>query len=145
MARYVIYTISAAWYLFAMSGCLSHHTERVADIDPLGWRGGDTIRVGYDNTDTVRLRKISLIFRYNSSFHTDTLRVVLRTVSPDSLCFEEKLRLPIAFTGIKRHDHFEAVVPYRHNNVLGRRGTYIFQFIPSDTYTGITAVGIKSD
>ncbi|MCC8034732.1 MAG: hypothetical protein LIO77_02220, partial [Rikenellaceae bacterium] len=69
----------------------------------------------------------------------------ITTITPDSRLVTETFPLNLAATGIRRNDHFESAVPYRVKSRLSRPGIYRFGFAPAEEYSGITAIGIKTD
>lgn len=104
-------------------------------------RGWSTAReVTLENTDSIDLRQIAFVVRYTSA--ADTLRLVVRTLTPDSLCFEEPVELilkqprkPAALTS-------ETLIPYR-KVLFRRRGLYCFRFTPAQPVDGVEAIGMQ--
>ncbi len=128
-----------------LSGCMSHHTERAADIDPSGWEPGDTVWVAFPNTDTLSARDISFIIRFNARMGHEELSLAVSVIAPDSTRFSEPVHIHPIPRSARHNDHFESVVPYRTGNTLRQSGMYMFGFSPAEEYTGLTAIGVKTD
>ncbi|MCC8018478.1 MAG: gliding motility lipoprotein GldH [Rikenellaceae bacterium] len=137
----VPYAIIAAMAAI-LTGCMSYHTERAADVDPAGWQPADTAWVAVPNTDTLSARDLSFIVRYNTRMRHEAISLTVTVVAPDSVRFSEQVVLYPLPRAAKHSDHYESVIPYRTGNVLRRQGSYMFGFTPSEKLTGITAVGV---
>ena len=140
MFRNIILTVSLC---AIVCGCVRPDKVKVADIDPLGWAGKDSVRIEMLNTDTTGLRSIALLVRFDNTFNRDSLPVSVRICTPDSLCFEETFTF--SFNNAKRvnNDFFEATLPYRKNVVLNKLGTYVFSIANTGAETrGLWGAGI---
>lgn len=70
-----------------VTSCLSPHQTVVTDTGGGTW--SESAEIEIPNADTVTPRDLYIVVRYNDSFRDDTLRLTIRTISPDSLVFEE--------------------------------------------------------
>lgn len=125
-------------------GCTSVYTDRVADVDPRGWRTDAPATITFLNGDTAAMYDMVLLVRVDNTFSSRTLPVVIRTITPDSVRFEEKLNLPLKPPTILKDDFYEAVIPYRSDMTLGRTGKYTFEISTrADGISGIWGIGIS--
>lgn len=93
-----------------VTSCLSPHQTVVTDTGGGTW--SESAEIEIPNADTVTPRDLYIVVRYNDSFRDDTLRLTIRTISPDSLVFEESYTLGLP---PRRHPAAlaeEASVPY---------------------------------
>ena len=115
--------------LFA-TGCMSHHTVRFADTDPLGWDPADAAIVKIANSDTTGLQDIMLIVRFDAAATIDSipLRIATRTPGGDMVdeSFTVKINHEAAAPG-----YLEAAAVYRKDARLGEEGDYTFTFYVS--------------
>ena len=74
-----------------VTSCLSPHQTVVTDTGGGTW--SESAEIEIPNADTVTPRDLYIVVRYNDSFRDDTLRLTIRTISPDSLVFEESYTL----------------------------------------------------
>lgn len=138
--------IALALLCMMSTGCMSDHKVFVADTDPAGWTAGTTYAVWYTNTDTVSLFDLAVLIRYRGYLSGDSLKLDIRTTSPDSMTVSE----PLAFciTGTESGGSYrpqEAVIPYRKRVRLSAEGDYLFEFTAhknQQTIKGICGVGI---
>ena len=82
-----------------VTSCLSPHQTVVTDT---GAARGAKCRNRIPNADTVTPRDLYIVVRYNDSFRDDTLRLTIRTISPDSLVFEESYTLGLPPAGTRQ-------------------------------------------
>ena len=106
-----------------VTSCLSPHQTVVTDTGGGTW--SESAEIEIPNADTVTPRDLYIVVRYNDSFRGDTLRLTIRTISPDSLVFEE------------------ASVPYRRHVIFPDSGIYRMAFIPATPVRGVEAIGIN--
>lgn len=99
-----------------VTSCLSPHQTVVTDTGGGTW--SESAEIEIPNADTVTPRDLYIVVRYNDSFRDDTLRLTIRTISPDSLVFEESYTLGLP---PRRHPAAlaeEASVPYRRHVIF---------------------------
>lgn len=120
------------------------HTERMADVDPRGWRAGDAVVLKYENADTIGRRPLNLVLRCDRGFSLSALPLEITVTTPDSVSFTERIEADMHAGVSANKSGFEAIVPYRSNAVLDRSGTYLFAFSPltPESVKGVTAIGI---
>lgn len=117
--------------------------ERVADVDPQGWHTDAPATVTVINTDTVALYDIAILVRADNTLGQQTLPIVIRTITPDSIRFEETLNLPLMPPATITEDFYETLIPYRNDAVLDRIGKYTFEISTrTDGVRGIWGIGI---
>lgn len=122
-------------------GCLSPHQAVVTNL-PVGlW--SESAAITLTNEDTVSLRDLYVILRYNDSFGSDTLRLMVRTTSPDSLCYEEYFTLRVPARQHAAALQSEALIPYRQRVVMAKGGDYRMTFTPTHPVQGVEAIGIN--
>ena len=120
---------------------LSPHQTVVTDTGGGTW--SESAEIEIPNADTVTPRDLYIVVRYNDSFRDDTLRLTIRTISPDSLVFEESYTLGLP---PRRHPAAlaeEASVPYRRHVIFPDSGIYRMAFTPAMPVRGVEAIGIN--
>lgn len=142
--RYKVCAVTAACFL---ASCLSPVDSAVASVDPSGWLPDDTLCVRWTNGDTLSKVSVGILLRYDRRLlqNSDTLSVWVETTSADSLTVCERYRfLPADLVCSTSSGLQEATLPYRHNVVLNRKGTYRFAFRQGETLPieGIWAIGV---
>ena len=124
-----------------VTSCLSPHQTVVTDTGGGTW--SESAEIEIPNADTVTPRDLYIVVRYNDSFRDDTLRLTIRTISPDSLVFEESYTLGLP---PRRHPAAlaeEASVPYRRHVIFPDSGIYRMAFTPAMPVRGVEAIGIN--
>lgn len=123
-----------------LAGCSTSVETVMNDVHPGNWSNCTVI--GYDNRDTVSLRDISLVVRYNADRHEATLPLTITTEAPDSTLFSEQFvcrlglgRKPAPIAAIEK-------IPYRLSSRLSQTGRYSISITPDTPQRGIEAIGI---
>lgn len=109
-----------------------HDTERST------WSTAEVFH--YDNHDTLTMRDIAIVVRYDKGYLADSVPMRILCLSPDSLVVEERFTLHIPHLG-DMHPA-EHTFPYRSHVVLGRVGHYTFRLTPDHSVEGIESIGI---
>lgn len=122
-------------------GCVSPHQSAVTDVDPFCWEQGAVVLL--PNADTVTLRDAEVFLRCNDRFAEDTLTLRIATVAPDSLRFEEPLRVVIPRNEGPAALMREVAVPYRLRIRFPQNGDYRCILTPTRPVRGVEAVGIN--
>lgn len=133
--------IALAALLLLCVSCRSAESVDMASVDPRGW--SEAVRVEVENSDTLSLRKISVVIRYNSSFKGSELPLLIAVQSPDSCLFEERVTLPTQGLATAKIVSEVASLPYREEVLLARSGDYIFTFTPVEEMCGVEAIGVE--
>ncbi len=117
-----------------------------------GWSAGNPAVIVYDNADTLSLRQIELFLRHSRDIETSLLPLVVKTVSPDSLCWHDTVYLEVRdaggrFNGRRRGDGYEYTQAYRSDALLSRPSKYTFVAWPcaDASADGFRGVGVKLD
>ena len=125
----------------AMLSCMAPQRSFMSNI-----RGGEwcaPVDIVYNNEDTVALRTISVVVRYNCDFKSNAMPVTLRLTAPDGRSAEESctilLRRPHAVAAVATVES----VPYRVHNRMSQSGYYIFTITPDSALRGVEAVGVE--
>lgn len=133
-----IFTVTASIAL--MAGCTTTAESIMNDVDPRSWDSSTVI--SYENSDTLSLRDISIVVRYNADRQCDMLPLTITTAAPDSTVFTEQFvcRLngqhkPAPTSAVKK-------IPYRLSSRLANIGTYNITITPTERQRGIEAVGV---
>lgn len=147
MFRIVARLIFVAVFAVFTAGCMSRHTEAMADVDPLGWHSDRPVGVEVVNEDTSSQRDVIVLLRCNGDFVVEPLELVITVESPNGTYMAEDYTLfPRQPSVSSAAGHVEYQMPYRLDSVLDQEGIYYFGFVPraeSDSVKGITAIGIK--
>lgn len=134
--------IAAAACALWLAACGSHGTT-VEMNDMAGWRWSQAEDFTLANDDTLSLRDLSIVLRYNREFDADSIVVDITTLSPDSLRLDERFTLHVPPTDEVRP--VERIFPYRRNARLMRQGIYRFTVSPVGEITGVESVGLMTD
>ena len=132
-------------FVAGMSGCVSHHTERVADVNPMGWYPTDKLDVVFPNDDSLSVYDLYIVIRYDVTYAAESIPLDIEVLTPDSTGYSERFEAVFVPMEEIAGNYVETDVPSRVNTILGQKGNYIFTFSPSrSTVEGITAIGLKS-
>lgn len=94
----------------------------------------------YENEDTLSMRDIAIVLRYDRGEVADSVALNVMTISPDSMIVDEPFVLHIPRLGDMRPA--EQTFLYRRNVVLNCPGRYLFRLRPTGVAEGINSVGI---
>lgn len=83
-----------------VTSCLSPHQTVVTDTGGGTW--SESAEIEIPNADTVTPRDLYIVVRYNDSFRDDTLRLTIRTISPDSLVSRNPTRWAFLPSGTRQ-------------------------------------------
>jgi hypothetical protein len=130
-----------AWVTLVLSvgfgGCMSRLDSVVADVNPTGW--GYPVPVVYANSDTLALKELALVVRYDEAASAG--EVVVEARSPAGATARDTIWL--ALTPDKTSNNIrEARLPFRRKAVLGDGGEYLFIITPLAEMRGVWSVGI---
>lgn len=122
-----------------MVACRSNeHIVEVHDQPSAGWEGVEEFC--FMNDDTLSMREIAVVLRYDRKDVADSVALNIVTISPDSLVLSEDMTLRIPRLGNLRPA--EQSFPYRRGVVLQRKGEYRFRLTPHATVEGVGSVGL---
>ena len=127
--------------LLILSGCIAPQTTTMHDVNPREWSESVTIVV--ENDDTLALRRLSFVLRYNRSFRDEGIALDIDIIQPDAASFNEKVDLypsrPYSPSSIAATE----TIAYRESSVLRQRGNYLFTITPLHPVRGVEAIGIN--
>lgn len=113
----------------------------MCDVDPHEWTEPVTFVI--DNDDTLSLRRISFVVRYNTDFRADVVCLDVNAIQPDAASFSEQFNIyplhPYSPSAVSATE----TILYRDNSLLRRCGNYLFTITPLHPVCGIEAVGIN--
>ena len=125
--------------LFVAVACVSEgRSVEVHDQSKSLWASSEEFY--YENEDTLSMREIAVVLRYDRKDVVDTLSLNIVTISPDSLVLSENMTLRIPRLGDMRPA--EQSFPYRRGVVLQRKGEYRFRLTPGMKADGVGSVGL---
>lgn len=121
-------------------GCSTHQMSDIEmhDTERKVWNSIEEFY--YDNADTLSLRDISIVVRYDKGYVADSVAMSIVSISPDSLVVEEPFTLHIPRLSNLRPETQTFV--YRRNALLKTPGRYRFRLTPHTAIEGINSVGI---
>lgn len=125
---------------FVAFSCMAPNEYVVQTMPVDGWTS--PCRIEYMNRDTLSVRDLELVLRYNDRFRQDTLTVDMSVLSPDGRIFSERVLFRVNRTWTSAAVRHEEILPYRTSSRLGRSGYYVFTLTPCSPHIGIEAVGI---
>lgn len=127
--------------MFVVAGCIAPQSVVMSDVDPQGW--SEPLTLAVRNDDTVSLRTLSVVLRYNGNFRCDSLPLDVSVSLPDAGRFTEEIVLrpeyPYSPAAVSATEN----IAWRRRSTLGQRGWYLFTIRPAWTVRGIEAVGIN--
>lgn len=133
--------IAAAACALWFASCSSHGTT-VEMNDMPEYRWSEAAHFSVDNDDTLSLRDLSVVVRYNRELKADSITVAITTLTPDSLRLDERFTLHVPRTNEVRA--VERIFPYRRNARFMRPGIYRFTISPADEIIGVESVGFMT-
>ncbi len=117
------------------------HTEQSVEVHDQPATGWDRVEeFTFMNDDTLSMRELAVVVRYNRCEVADSVAINIMTISPDSLLLSEDMILRIPRLGDMRPA--EHTFPYRKSVILGKRGEYRFRIAPKESVEGIGSVGL---
>ncbi len=141
MLRLSKYLVSAAATMFVLAGCIAPQSVVMSDVDPQGW--SEPLTLAVRNDDTLSLRTLSVVLRYNGNFRCDSLPLDISVLLPDAGRFAEEVVLrpeypysPAAVSAIEN-------IAWRRRSTLGQSGWYLFTIRPLQPVCGVEAVGVN--
>ena len=125
--------------LFVAVACVSEgRSVEVHDQPKSLWASSEEFY--YENEDTLSMRDISIVLRYDRGEVADSVALNIMTISPDSMIVDEPFVLHVPRLGDLRPA--EQTFLYRRNVVLSRPGRYLFRLRPTGVVEGVSSVGI---
>lgn len=121
-------------------GCVIENVPTMTDVCPVEW--DNTESVIFDNIDSVSLRDIAVVVQFNSQFKADTFSLKIKITTPDSVQFEEVIRMQKSRKHGSSLVSNEFVVPYRKDVLFRHIGKYRVEFSPFIKIEGVEAVGV---
>ena len=125
--------------LFVAVACVSEgRSVEVHDQSKSLWASSEEFY--YENEDTLSMRDIAIVLRYDRGEVADSVALNIMTISPDSMIVDEPFVLHVPRLGDLRPA--EQTFLYRRNVVLSRPGRYLFRLRPTGVVEGVSSVGI---
>ena len=125
--------------MLIVAGCgTAKRSVEMHDTEHSEWREYEDFY--YDNSDTLSLRDVSIVVRYEGKEVADSVAMDILTVSPDSLVYEEPFTLHIPRLADMRPE--EHTFLYRRRVLLSRPGRYLFRLTPNVPAEGVSSIGI---
>ena len=141
MSHFAKYFALAAAAMIAAAGCIAPQPVVMSDTDPHGWSEPVTLTVR--NDDTLSLRTLSVVLRYNGDFRCDSLPLDIAVSLPDAEQFAEHVVLrpeyPYSPAAVSATEN----IVWRRRSTLGQSGWYLFTIRPVQPVRGVEAVGIN--
>lgn len=128
-----------------LGGCMSPHTQIMADTPPEKWGRGDKVSFYYENQDTISLSDFDVLIRYDERFVKKSIDFEITAIAPDSTMFSEQIQFDIDRGQAKKTsaNFHEIQLPYRQRVLLSQRGIYCFEITPLADIEGVWAAGIN--
>lgn len=132
-------------FLFVFIGCSQIKRDViVADIDGYYWKNG--VDLVFENNDSLSMRDVLFIFRYDNMFEYNDVKVLFSVTSPRGDSFQDTLMFDLKHDGtsIERAfvTDFECVII--NNAVFDTCATYYFNIKPlmKEPLIGVVSVGV---
>lgn len=129
------------------SSCLSPHSERVVDVDPIGWASGQGVELRFENLDTLSVRDLDVLLRGDGNFRDKQFSCEIMVTAPSGKTFYEDVDLD--FEGRITENHNSGMqdyqLNYRSEVLLSERGEYSVRFTPrtNEPIRGVWGIGVK--
>ncbi len=133
--------IVAALLAMTMCSCLAPQNSLMVGVDMRSWSGAESLV--YENNDTLTLRNLNIVLRYNDNFRQAVLPLKIVVTTPDARHFEEVVELRLRHPSAALTVATTESVPYRESVLLNQKGDYTFTFEPQSEVRGVEAVGIE--
>ncbi|MBO5961967.1 MAG: hypothetical protein J6Q01_02350 [Alistipes sp.] len=133
--------IVAALLAMTMCSCLAPQNSLMVGVDMRSWSGAESLV--YENNDTLTLRNLNIVLRYNDNFRQAVLPLKIVVTTPDARHFEEVVELRLQHPSAALTVATTESVPYRESVLLNQKGDYTFTFEPQSEVRGVEAVGIE--
>lgn len=123
------------------TSCMAPQRSEMVAVSPSGWHEAASVIV--DNSDTLSLRKLSIVLRHNGDFAERELPLNVQILTPDGRIFEESHNF------ILHREHTASIIssvatmPYREDVLFAMKGAYIFVFEPHAEIEGVEAIGVE--
>lgn len=138
--RFVV-RIVAALLAMTMCSCLAPQNSLMVGVDMRSWSSAESLV--YENNDTLTLRNLNIVLRYNDNFRQAVLPLKIVVTTPDARHFEEAVELRLQHPSAALTVATTESVPYRESVLLNQKGCYTFTFEPQSEVRGVEAVGIE--
>ena len=138
--RFVV-RIVAALLAMTMCSCLAPQNSLMVGVDMRSWSSAESLV--YENNDTLTLRNLNIVLRYNDNFRQAVLPLKIVVTTPDARHFEEVVELRLQHPSAALTVATTESVPYRESVLLNQKGDYTFTFEPQSEVRGVEAVGIE--
>ena len=116
----------------------------VADTPRVEWQAGEQVELRYENGDTLNLKSVGVVARWEVGSAESVLPLRITAQSPSGVCYEgEVVLLPT-----ERHkggSFVEFSTEWIEDALLGESGDYLFTLSPTRTLGGVWTVGVKID
>lgn len=133
--------IAVLLVLVFFSGCIAPQHSVVRDVDAREWSEPVTLVV--DNDDTLSMRRLSFVIRYNADFRSEVVGLKVNVIQPDAASFTETVSVYPQHTSSPSSVSTIETIAYRESSVLLQRGSYLFTITPLHPVCGIEAIGIN--
>lgn len=138
--RFVV-RIVVALLAMTMCSCLAPQNSLMVSVDMRSWSGAESL--AYENNDTLTLRNLNVVLRYNDNFKQAVLPLKIVVTTPDARHFEEVVELQLQHPSAALTVATTESVPYRESVLLNQKGCYTFTFEPQTEVRGVEAIGIE--
>ncbi len=133
--------VFAVVILFAAAGCIAPQPTVMSEVNPQEWSEPVTLVVR--NDDTLSMRTLSVVLRYNDDFRCDSLPLDIAVSLPDAGQFAEHVvvrpEFPYSAAAVSAIEN----IAWRRRSVLGQSGYYLFTIQPAQSVRGVEAIGIN--
>lgn len=135
----------AGCILLSLCGCLRPQQAFVAATDPRGWSLAEPADIAVENEDTVSLRTMEVVVRYDAEFAFDRLDLSVTTIAPDGYRWCDTVSVPVPDPRSHIRVNRDINGTFRSGVLLAQKGVYRFRLAPlasQDGVQGILAVGV---
>lgn len=140
MLRRWISSVAALCLLMCVS-CATPTNVEITTVNSRGWR--EAAGVVVKNSDTLSLRKLSIVIRYNSRFEPVVLPLFIRVTAPDGRIFDDVQGFSLQGGSAAKVVSMVESLPYRDSVQLSLVGEYTFEFTPTFEIKGVEAIGVE--
>lgn len=116
----------------------------VADTPRAEWLAGEGVELRYENDDTLNLRNVGVVARWEIGDANGELPLRVAAQSPSGVRYEGE----VVLQPTERHkggSFVEFSTEWIEGALLGESGEYVFTLSPATTVRGVWTVGVKID
>lgn len=127
--------------ILVLCSCTTLPTSVMSSVNPLYW--DSKVHVCFANNDTLSLRKVDIVIRYNNTLRNKTFKLTVSSTSPVGDYCIDTLNLVLPSSMVRHPMASTVAFPYRKDVCLSEKGHYIFELKSEEPLRGVEAIGVS--